>query len=253
MSCDKYLDLISACLDDELTEQESSDLSAHLAQCPACRAIAEDMKGLHCALTGLGEVPAPPVLSQSVMTRIAREKGRTRRRFVRHLSGLAACLVLLAGIWQLTGPGFFSGTDPNLPGVARHSDPQPLTLHSSDPEVFSNQQRLRLSSPTASLEPSAQALGSAQELAAFLARFPTDDLSTVYDEAFFRSHRLLAVVLQEPSGSITHTITGVTQEAVTITRQVPAAGDCDMALWLLLAELDGPGAHKTLTVVFTDK
>lgn len=251
MSCDKYLDLISARLDGGLTKQDAADLSAHLAQCPTCRVIAEDMKGLHRALTGLGEVPAPPALSQSVMVRIAREKDRTHRRFVRQLSGLAACLVLFAGIWQSAGPGFFSGTDPNLPSVARYSDP--LTLHSSDPEVFSNEQRLRLSSPSMSLEPSAHVLGSTEDLASFLARFPSKSLSAVYDAAFFQSNRLLAVVLQEPSSSITHTITSVTQETVTINRQVPPVGDCDMAFWLILAELDGPGPQKTLNVVFTSQ
>ena len=38
MSCDKYLELLSARLDGALTEEEERELEGHLSRCPAVRA-----------------------------------------------------------------------------------------------------------------------------------------------------------------------------------------------------------------------
>ena len=74
MSCDKYLDMISARLDGELTPAEEAELTAHLQTCPACRASAAELEGLHSALTDLGEVDAPAELSLSVLSKIKAER-----------------------------------------------------------------------------------------------------------------------------------------------------------------------------------
>jgi len=76
-----------------------------------------------------------------------------------------------------------------------------------------------------------------------LARFPADDLTELtaaYGEDYFTKRRLLAVVLEESSGSITHQIDfqGLFQEQVIIARQVPKEVTDDMAAWLILAEVD---------------
>ena len=91
--------------------------------------------------------------------------------------------------------------------------------------------------------PSARILGSTEELEDFLARFPADDLTELtaaYGEDYFTNRRLLAVVLEESSGSITHQIDfqGLFQEQVIIARQVPEEVTDDMAAWLILAEVD---------------
>lgn len=247
MSCERYLDLISARLDGELIQQEEADLAAHLRECPACRAIAEDMNGLHSALAAVGEIDAPAQLAQVVMSKIKAERRRSRRRFVRHLSGLAACLVLCVGAWQLARPEP-SNVDPGLPGLARHMEPRSVALNRLDAHS--------LSVTSTDFEPSACLLDSADALARFLAQFPMDDLSAVkdtYTADFFLTHRLLAVVVQEPSSSITHRITELTEDRVTILRDIPQAGDCAMARWLIFAQTELAGPERTLELELIDQ
>lgn len=253
MNCDKYLDLISARLDGELTAQEEAELTAHLQTCPACRAIAEDLMGLHSALKDVGEVDAPKELSQNVMAQIKNEKQRTRRRFVRQLTGLAACLVLCVGIVRVA--------DASISDMTRQRDlPTPLSLTDTEPDhyAFSNDQYLRVCYGSTPAAPTARIIASAQSLADFLAQFPQDDLSALtesYPEAFFRAGRLLAVVVEEPSGSNRHKLQeqGLLADSVTVIRQIPEAGDCDMAAWLILAEVgDSFSDGDLLAVTFSN-
>ena len=247
MNCERYLDLISARLDGEVTVQEEAELTAHLQECPACRAIAGDMEGLHSALSQLGEVDAPAELFQTVMGKIKGERISARRRFVRRISGLAACLLLCVGVLRIADATYSEHnrhtTDPNLPSVARHTGPQPVVLNRLD--AYS------LPDPATTVEPFAHLLNSEDGLDRFLAQLSQTDLTTVrdtYNADFFRTNRLLAVVLQEPSSSITHRVTELTEDRVVILRDVPEAGDCDMALWLILAEVDGSGPEQPLNV-----
>ena len=274
MACEKYLDLISARLDGELSAGEQAELDAHLQTCPACRAIANDLKGLHSTLADLGEVPAPAELSRRVMSKIKTEKQQNRRRVVRTLTALAACLVLCAGVLRITDAtysGLTRGSDTGgsaqselapadqsaneaapacIPDTARH-----IPAAASEALSFSNRQRLRLSAVSTSFTPTADLLGDPQDLAQYLARFPYDDLSAVTEacgEDFFRTRRLLAVVVCEPSSSITHTISRLTGDSVTILRHVPEAGDSDIALWLILAEVEGAGPSALLSAELLD-
>lgn len=247
MNCERYLDLISARLDGELTAQEEAELSAHLQECPECRAIADDMNNLRSAFSALEEVDAPAELSQSVMSKIKAERGAARRRFVRRISGLAACFVLCFGVLRIADATYSEHTrhtaDPNLPSVARHMEPQPVALNRL--EVYS------LPVPDTAVEPFAQMLNSVDGLERFLAQLPQTDLSAVkdtYHAEFFRTNRLLAAVVQEPSSSITHRVTELTEDRVVILRDIPETGDCDMALWLILAEVEGTGADLPLEV-----
>ena len=252
MNCEKYLDLISARLDGELTQQEDAQLTAHLQECPACRAIADDMNALHSVLPDLGAVDAPAELSQTVMRKIKAERAAARRHVVRRISGLAACLLLCVGVLRIADAAYSDHdrheTDPNLPSVARHMEPQPVALNRLDAYA--------LPVPATTVTPSAHLLNSADGLDRLLSQFPQTDLSAVkdtYNADFFLSSRLLAVVVQEPSSSITHRVTELTEDRVVILRDVPEAGDCDMALWLILSEVAGPGPEQSLTVeLFTN-
>lgn len=252
MSCERYLDLISARLDGPLTAQEQADLAAHLQGCPACRAIAEDMEVLHTALTELDEADAPAELSQTVMRKIRAERQASRRRFVRRLSSLAACLVLCVGILRIADATYSehkrSTTDPHLPDMARLAGPQSVALNQLD--AYS------LPDPAgASVEPFAHLLDSADSLNRFLARLPKTDFSHVtgtYNEDFFLSNRLVAMVLQEPSTSITHRVTELTENRVVVLRDVPESGDCAMALWLILAPTELAGPERPLTLEITN-
>lgn len=105
-------------------------------------------------------------------------------------------------------------------------------------------------------EPGAQIVGSAQSLEGFLGQFPFDGLIgslPQYDEAYFETGRLLAIVLEEPSGSIRHQIAfqGLLRDQVTVVQTSPY-GTEDMAAWLILAEVDAAfddGDELAVTVV----
>lgn len=253
MSCEKYLDLISARLDGELTPAEESELTAHLQVCPACRAIANDMEGLHSVLTELDEVDAPAQLSQTVLSKIKAERQANRSRFVRRVSALAACFLLCVGVLRVADATYSEyarhATDPNLPSLARHMEPQPVALNRLD--AYS------LPAPSdAPVEPFAHLLDSVDALNRFLARLPQSNLSAVtktYDEDFFRTNRLVAMVLQEPSTSITHRVTELTEDRVVVLRDVPEAGDSAMALWLLLGPTELAGPERPLTLEITNQ
>lgn len=248
MNCERYLDLISARLDGPLSPQDEAELNAHLNTCPECRAIADDFSKMHSALTGC-VVPAPAELAEGVMKSI-RAQHTARKRTFRQLGALAACLVLCVGVFTLTRPER-TVSPAGVPDIARHVQPFALT----EGLTFTNEQQLRLSAMSTSFEPTADLLGSTQDLSQCFARFPYNDLSNLaqtYDEDYFRSHRLLAVVVCEPSSSITHTIDNLTEDTVTILRNVPEAGDSDVALWLILAEVEGAGPQAPLTVELLD-
>ena len=53
-------DRLSAFLDGELADSERSAVTAHLAQCPACRAKIDDSKDLSHSLSSLPRRPLPP-------------------------------------------------------------------------------------------------------------------------------------------------------------------------------------------------
>ena len=104
MSCDKYLELLSARLDGVLTGEEERELETHLAVCPGCRAAGAQLAALQGAFPELEESEAPEGFAQGVMDRIrAAEKPKViplfKRPQVRALAGLAACLVLVVGLY----------------------------------------------------------------------------------------------------------------------------------------------------------
>lgn len=104
--CARYVELLSARLDGELTPAEERELEAHLAVCPACRALEEQLAELRKGFDGLEEVPAPEGFARGVMDRIRAQEDRPkvvplfRRPQIRALAGLAACLVLCVGLYQ---------------------------------------------------------------------------------------------------------------------------------------------------------
>ena len=107
MSCDKYLELLSARLDGALTVEEERELEEHLANCPGCRAAGAQLAALQGTFPELEEIEVPEGFTQGVMDRI-RAEGRPKviplfkRPQVRALAGLAACLVLVAGLYGVS-------------------------------------------------------------------------------------------------------------------------------------------------------
>lgn len=173
----------------------------------------------------------------------------------RRWPGIAACIALAAAIGGATllhGMGTPGG--PDTRGVCPASSDGSVSILETpalpvagEPAArreFTNSLYLRVAYGAAPEAPSARIIGTADSLADFAARFPEDDLSALtgaYGDSFFEKGRLLAVVLEEPSGSIRHELDpdGLTRDSVTVLREVPEGTAGDMAAWLLLAEV-GP-------------
>lgn len=293
MHCERITELLSAALDDELSQQEAVELKKHLEVCPDCRELEAQLAALREPLFNMEELQAPEGFASGVMERIrmAEEKKAKvipffRRPQVRALAGLAACAVLCVGLMK---PELFSGmgADNAAAEIAQETTaaaaaapaaplvpagytaaengnfPEPTTKAYTERAkeeaghdagaaaavdatcrfVFTNDQYLPVTYGSTPEAPLARILGSEKSLDDFLAQFPEDDLSDLagkYTADFFETGRLLAIVLEENSGSVRHTIDpqGVEGETVTVLRQVPEAGTCDMAAWLILAEMD---------------
>ena len=107
--CDRYYELLSARVDRELTRDEAEEVELHLVGCAQCRIVWEQMEEAREAFAHLEEVPAPEGFAQGVMDRIrAEEKPKViplfKRPQVRALAGLAACLVLVVGLYGASRP-----------------------------------------------------------------------------------------------------------------------------------------------------
>ena len=106
MTCEESSVLLSAKLDDMLTEEEGEALARHLEGCPACRALAEELESLCLSFDELEELEAPAGLAAKVMEQLrAGERHNKVVPLFRHprfkaLSGLAACTLLCVGLWQ---------------------------------------------------------------------------------------------------------------------------------------------------------
>lgn len=72
--CDEYLELISAAIDGALSPNQQAKLEAHLAQCPDCRTLYEEMKTIHDTLAGLPPAEVPVGLTERIMEAVAADK-----------------------------------------------------------------------------------------------------------------------------------------------------------------------------------
>lgn len=111
LHCEEYKTLISALLDEEITEAERGDLMNHLGQCANCAAYLQDQIAMGEALRGL-TAEAPAGFAESVMDRVrrtAQEPKKEERKALtfpqlRRWAGLAACCAVVAlGAFALGG------------------------------------------------------------------------------------------------------------------------------------------------------
>lgn len=97
---------LSLRLDGILEPEEERELEAHLAVCPRCRALAQELEAVHTAFPQLEDCSVPEGFAQGVMERIGalEQKPKVvplfRRPQVRALAGLAACAVLCIGLYR---------------------------------------------------------------------------------------------------------------------------------------------------------
>ena len=104
--CDKYQELISCMLDEELSAEENAALAEHLQSCPECMAMFEAFSGLSAAMKQDME-EAPESIRINVMAELRRsditaKNKKSKRR--RHFLTAAACLVLAVGAGYLAMP-----------------------------------------------------------------------------------------------------------------------------------------------------
>ncbi len=106
MTCDPWLELISAATDGELDDAEQDALDAHLARCASCRALATRFGALRRrSLIGLPEaIPdlAPLVVARHQADRAAEPHAGAPRRDRR--GALAAAVVLVVGVLATSEP-----------------------------------------------------------------------------------------------------------------------------------------------------
>lgn len=315
MNCKRYEELMSAALDGELSAQERQELDRHLAECPACAALFDELREQCAALREL-DCSFPDGLHDQIMNSLPEQEKVPVRRAVhwRRWGAMAACLVLVAAARLLTLPPPVSGEpmlasgssgptadegiscDDEAPLLGDQfgpcaeggdipvqrstgADPEPVIEGINEKSIqpaaapyvytaagedgagapvhygFANDQYIRVAYGYTP-EPGAQIIGSAQSLEEFLEQFPFDGLLGLlpqYDEEYFESGRLLAVVVEEPSGSIRHQIAfqGLLRDQVTVVQTEPYQTE-DMAAWLILAEVDATfndGDELSVTVV----
>ena len=113
--CEEYAALLDLYVDAELTAEEARRVEAHLAECPACRAYADDALAMRTAFADLEDVPVPEGFADSVCAAIraqaAPRKAKKAVRWSRVLAPLAACCAIV--ILLRFGP--VSGKDSSAP------------------------------------------------------------------------------------------------------------------------------------------
>jgi len=109
--CDKYIELISAALDGACSPAERTELEAHLAACPQCKAFYDDLKTIHDTLSTLPAMDPPADLKDRVMAAIeadnvvplpVKKKPIPWRRWG---ATAAAALLVAIGVWGLDWGG----------------------------------------------------------------------------------------------------------------------------------------------------
>ncbi len=125
-SCDEIVELLSASLDGQLTADEQTALDEHIACCPACSALLDDLRALHAASADWEDVPAPAGFAESVMKAVAAETapkntdnvifftpGKTKRNPWKKwgLSAAAIAIVVLGAVSAPSLMGNFSAKE----------------------------------------------------------------------------------------------------------------------------------------------
>jgi anti-sigma factor RsiW len=107
-SCERYHEAIGDLVDATLSSVDRRELEDHLAVCPECRALADDLRRLRTLARGLESRVPPPALWQRIERAIEKGPGQ-RRTFSWNwgASGLAAAALIIAAIgvtvWRQPG------------------------------------------------------------------------------------------------------------------------------------------------------
>lgn len=269
MDCEAYSELMSAALDGECSPDQRRALDSHLAACPRCSALFQMLASQSAALRELDCQP-PADLTRRIMASLPEQKKPGKVIHWKRWGSLAACLVLVAAaaialprsmqrsadlrLNAAPEAAFlqdFSGGALPAPSEAPVEEapmPVPNAVLDQAPQHYSfeSPQAIRVTYGQTPVAPSALIIGSVEELEDYLAQFgqtsvpELNALAETYTEEFFEERRLLCVVVESGSGSNRYEIApqGLLRESVTVLETVPEVGTCDMAAWLLTAEVD---------------
>lgn len=103
---------IEALLDGELTGPEGDAVLAHLRDCPGCRSYYRQLLAMEQALR-TDTAPVPEDLLPDIMNRVhATSQRRRRQPWLRAAMGMAACLVVVLGIYLVRQQAEKGGDSP---------------------------------------------------------------------------------------------------------------------------------------------
>lgn len=118
--CMDYLELMNAVLDGEATPVQEAELTAHLALCPACAALYEDLRALREGADGL-VTQAPDGFAEAVMTQVRAEAAQPKLKVLpkpRRKSWMPAAAMAAVCAIALLGSGVLKYFQPHSSGSA---------------------------------------------------------------------------------------------------------------------------------------
>lgn len=249
MDCDRYLDLLSAAVDGSLSLEEQRALKAHLARCPSCTRLLEQLQAQSQILRTVEDVP-PADLSARILSQLPAQKKRGLAVSWRRWGALAACAALALGLGIAHPWAHAPGSDAPQPAEYRTTNPDgnqnPLpqdrcVVSYAQPQVFS------LSALPA--VPAAVVVDQFSQLEQLLAHCAPQSvleaLAACYPSAYFEEGGLLlAVTACAPSAPALEQLTA--HSAVLTPGSLQGEGSA----WLLVAQVGQPfqgGQVLTLT------
>lgn len=98
--CDQYALALSAFVDGELSEEEKTEVLAHVEACEDCREQLAELMTMRAAFGEMEEYDVPEGFAEGVMTRLHEETAPKKRTHGRKWMGLAACaaVVIMAAV-----------------------------------------------------------------------------------------------------------------------------------------------------------
>ena len=121
-SCEKYIELISACIDGEISDADRSELEIHLEFCPECKKVAEAFAAISGSFPK--EEAVPENFTSGTMAKIKAEAAKPTgiKKFISgygKYTGLAAALVvILLGAQVFNGGGAKESAAPGAANMA---------------------------------------------------------------------------------------------------------------------------------------
>lgn len=118
MKCNECIEILSAYLDGQLSEEEVKVVEAHLAECKLCQKTLNHLKLIISGLHNSEEVEVPEPFHQDLMERLKNESLQTKQQihmkktkiphYIGYVGGLAVALVATFFILPKSGPSMTS-------------------------------------------------------------------------------------------------------------------------------------------------